>query len=150
MVLVKPHRQTLASWLSAAKVGTVMVLVWAGLRLFPLTRVLSWCENEAGQSSGHPDNRSGTQYAERMAWAAQAVGRRLFGSGPCLVQALALNWFYSRHGIPGRLCIGVAKEGDGRLAAHAWLESGGRVVVGGPEEMLAGFARLPALTREEQ
>ena len=150
-MVINPHRRTLAGWLSAAQIGTIMLLVWAGLRLFPLTRVLRWCGNGAGETLSPKDpGRVDSAYADRMAWAAQAVGRRLFGSGPCLVQALALNWFYSRHGIPGQLYIGVDKEGHGRLAAHAWLESEGRVMVGGPEEMLAGFARLPALTQEGQ
>ncbi len=48
-------------------------------------------------------------------------------------------------GLPAELCIGVAKEGGNRLAAHAWVMSDGRVVIGGSPEDLSRYTRLTAL-----
>jgi hypothetical protein len=48
----------------------------------------------------------------------------------CLTQALTLQLLLARRGHKTRLCIGVDKEGTGKLKAHAWLESNGRILVG--------------------
>jgi hypothetical protein len=46
------------------------------------------------------------------------------------VRALASEYVLGRCGYPSELKIGVAKSAAGELAAHAWLESDGRVVIG--------------------
>jgi hypothetical protein len=67
---------------------------------------------------------------ERIAWAIRVAGRYVPGV-TCLVQALAAQVLLEQEGHPACLCIGVAKDKNGRLQAHAWTESGGKVVVGG-------------------
>ena len=76
---------------------------------------------------------------DELAWSVIAVGKRLRST--CLVDALALQTLLLREGHDASLRIGVAKTDAGRLEAHAWLDSGGRVLVGGPES--ARFAELP-------
>jgi hypothetical protein len=85
------------------------------------------------------------QYRERVAWAASVTGKRLIGDQPCLVQALAVQLLFTRRNIPADLCLGVAKEKDGQLAAHAWVESEGEIVIGGSAEDLSRYTRLPDL-----
>ena len=70
-------------------------------------------------------------------WAVAAAGRRLPGARSCLPQALAARALLESSGRPARLRLGVSREGPFR--AHAWVESGGRVVVGGD---VADFAPL--------
>ena len=67
---------------------------------------------------------------DRIAWAT-ATGSRVVPKGSnCLVRALATGIMLKRYGYPSELKIGVTKPASGRLEAHAWLESGGRVVIG--------------------
>lgn len=47
----------------------------------------------------------------------------------CLMQALAGILMLRRQGHVAELCIGVAKS-NGEFGAHAWVECGGRQVVG--------------------
>jgi hypothetical protein len=51
----------------------------------------------------------------------------------CLVQALAGAAVLKQRDIPVSLVLGVKKHGAGRelLAAHAWLLSGTRCIIGG-------------------
>jgi hypothetical protein len=65
---------------------------------------------------------------DRIVWAASAVDTRLPRS-TCLTRALAASLLLTLHGHPATLRLGVERE-DGELAAHAWLESNGRAVVG--------------------
>ncbi len=65
----------------------------------------------------------------RIAWAVATVSRVVPRGRNCLVRALATGIVLKRYGYPSELRIGVMKP-DGRFEAHAWLESGGSVVIG--------------------
>jgi hypothetical protein len=105
---------------------TVLVLagVALGLRLLSFGTLRSAARSLSRlMASGEPD---------RVAWAVRAAGRRIPGARGCLPQALAGLALLEG----AELRIGVTRE-NGAIAAHAWLEHGGRVVVG----------RLPDLDR---
>lgn len=67
---------------------------------------------------------------ERVTWAIEVTSHYVPGGSNCLVRALASEYILGRFGYPSELKIGVAKGAAGELAAHAWLESDGRVVIG--------------------
>jgi hypothetical protein len=66
-----------------------------------------------------------------IAWAVRVVSRYV-PRATCLTQALAAQVLVERAGLPSRLRLGVALDRGGSFRAHAWLESEGRIVVGGP------------------
>lgn len=68
--------------------------------------------------------------ATRTVWAVRAVGRRLMPERPCLTQALVGRLLLARDGIDATLHIGVTKAED-VLKAHAWLEYGDVIILGG-------------------
>ena len=74
--------------------------------------------------------------------AVPTVGR-LCGA-TCLEQSLALTFVLTAFRVPARLVIGVDRSAD-VLTAHAWVESGGRAVLGGAEA--SKYASLPAAVR---
>ena len=78
---------------------------------------------------------------ERVVWAIRAVGRRTLGDRPCLPEALAGRMMLQRRGYDADLHIGVRKGEKGDLMAHAWLESGQHIVLGGGQSP-ARFQRL--------
>lgn len=75
-----------------------------------------------------------------MAHAARVVPR-----ATCLPQALAAESLLTRGGIAADLQIGVMKTPAGKLLAHAWVESDGRIIVGDLPGGLGAYTRLPAL-----
>ncbi len=85
---------------------------------------------------------------ERVVWAIRAVGRRTLGDRPCLPEALAGRLMLQRRGYEANLTIGVRKDEKGALLAHAWLESGQHIVLGGGESP-ARFKKLVAVGPEE-
>jgi hypothetical protein len=48
----------------------------------------------------------------------------------CFTQALAARTLLRLKGQNTQLKIGVDKEGDDKLAAHAWIEADGRIIIG--------------------
>ena len=68
---------------------------------------------------------------DEIAWAVTAASRYV-PRATCLTQALAAQVLVERAGLPSRVCLGVARGDGASFEAHAWLESEGRIVVGGP------------------
>lgn len=104
-------------------------LIRLGLVLFPFS-TLRVALDMAG--------RRGTLFRfqsseDRVAWAVMVASRRLPLGSSCLTRALAARVMLARRALPARIVIGVAKNTQGSLEAHAWLEYGDRVLIGGPD-----------------
>lgn len=67
---------------------------------------------------------------ERIIRFTVAAGRKLPAMGTCLTQALTVHMLLKRRGYETQLRIGVTKDAGGRFTAHAWLERGGRILIG--------------------
>lgn len=85
--------------------------------------------------------------AHRRAWSdrvACAVARSevALPVGTCLVRALTGYVLLRWRRCPGRVCIGVGWDEGRQLRSHAWLESEGRVLIGGSVD---GLRALPAI-----
>ncbi len=72
--------------------------------------------------------------AECIAWSIAAASRLVPGASNCLVRALAAHRMLSYFGYPSEVRIGASKPAEGKLAAHAWVESQGKVLLGDFEE----------------
>jgi hypothetical protein len=76
--------------------------------------------------------------AERLAWALSAAARWLPFRADCLIQALAADLWLERRDVARDFHMAVSRTGTGTngdagggIAAHAWLEVGGKAVSGG-------------------
>lgn len=70
--------------------------------------------------------------AQRLAQLAAIAGRRGLYANTCLRQALAVQWWLRRRGLPAQLRIGARRNG-GTLDAHAWVELAGMPLAQGPD-----------------
>ncbi len=84
---------------------------------------------------------------DRVAWAV-AVSSRFIPRASCLTQALATKALLSRRSQPAVLRIGVIRNESGEFLAHAWVESNGKVVIGGTNPMPIGYVSLPLVGEE--
>ena len=81
--------------------------------------------------------------ARQVTWAVTKAARYVPGS-TCLARALTTQLLLVRRGQAAEVRIGVAKNSNGRLEAHAWVESYGKVVMGRLRDP-SQFARMPPL-----
>ena len=81
---------------------------------------------------------------EQVRWAI-SVAQRVVPAATCLPQAVAAEALLARAGHPAELRIGVMKTPAGKLDAHAWVESDGRIVVGELPGGLDRYKPLPTL-----
>ena len=114
----------------AAAAHTAIVVL---LRVWPNARVVGWRKPAAG-----PERRA---LQERVAWAVRTVAARTPGSS-CLTAALTADLLLKGHGCDSVLSFGVARPTDAShaLVFHAWIECGGRVIIGG--ETIARYRAL--------
>jgi hypothetical protein len=103
-------------------VGTVRLGLW----VLPFRTLRDFVAHTSASTTVRGD----VETVSRVGWAVTSAARRI-PAATCLTQALAAQYLLRRRGVEARLRIGVARERGERLQAHAWVESGGRVVVGG-------------------
>lgn len=71
---------------------------------------------------------------DKVAWAVIVASPYIPGVR-CLAQALATQVLLERRSYPTQLRIGFTRDKGGQMSAHAWVESEGRVAIGGAGNM---------------
>jgi hypothetical protein len=118
----------------------LMMAVRVGLWMLPFRTLLEATRTLGDRPRGR--NARGGPPVERIVWAVSAADR-VVPRSTCLVRALAAQILLARRGHASQLRLGVAGGSGRAFEAHAWLEEGGRVLIGGPVE--GRYAPLPPL-----
>jgi hypothetical protein len=131
------RRLLLQAWLL---LGALRLALW----LLPFRTIQSLVARLRTQ----PRTEQGPHIAmERVGWAV-AVASVYMPFATCLPQALVAQMLLRRHGYQAQVRIGVAHTESGRLAAHAWVECAGQIVIGGSADAVARYTVLPSLPLE--
>ena len=110
----------------------VVVIVRLALWVLPFKTV-------RGRVAGLRTKKSGQApvsflQVKRLASAVKRASRYV-PMASCLTQALATQVLLKRLGERGILRIGVTKGSEGKFEAHAWIESHGRIIIGGSRDL---------------
>lgn len=103
---------------------TTLAAARLALTLLPLGRV-----ERAFRWRWHRQPKSVAPSVEKIVWAVQRTSEWVPGA-TCLVQAIAALHLLEGAGHEANLTIGTAKTETGQFTAHAWVNCGGRVVLG--------------------
>ncbi|WP_074654884.1 lasso peptide biosynthesis B2 protein [Haloarcula vallismortis] len=119
----------------ALLVASKVLLAVAGLadaeRYFATVSQLLPCHRQSGSP-------------ESVRWAVLTAGSHLPGTYDCLDRALTGSTLLVANGLPHCLRFGVDTQSN-TFEAHAWIESNGRVIIGGVDN----FERFRTLTERE-
>lgn len=77
--------------------------------------------------AGRPPSRD---QLDLVSWAIAAAAHRVPWRADCLIQAMVAARWLRQLEAPWQFHIGVRREPDGQLAAHAWLAVGTKIVTG--------------------
>jgi hypothetical protein len=122
LALSAVQRWTLAK--AAILLGTVRMLLW--ILPYPTARrLLDFPGRRAERLAADPAP------PEDLAWAVGVAAGLVPGGSHCLSQAMALELLLIRRGYPCQVCFGVRRGSEKDIAAHAWLEHNGVVLIGG-------------------
>jgi hypothetical protein len=106
-------------WLLAAR---------AVLLILPFRTIAPYLGNymaRSPQETAIPEDLVGN-----LTWALATASRHLPWECKCLVQAMAGKAMLKRRRVPSTLYLGLTKDGEGVMQAHAWLRCGGEILTG--------------------
>ncbi|WP_427162467.1 lasso peptide biosynthesis B2 protein [Aliinostoc sp. HNIBRCY26] len=115
-------------------------LVNGGLWLLPfsiLRRILD--------RISQPNPKASLTPVHKIIWAVD-VSTNFIPGAKCLARALTCQVLMNQRGDAPELRIGVTKDEEGKLKAHAWLEHQGKVIIGSLSN-LSSYTPLPTLPR---
>lgn len=121
------------------KITGLLLAIRMGLRILPFSVMLRLLSRVARTVPAPPGDAA---YEQRTVRAIARVGSRILGTRPCLVQALATHFLLQRRGISSRIHIGVTKDEHNQLQAHAWVERGETILIGGTDAEIARYTPL--------
>lgn len=138
--------------LLAATIG-LTAFIRLALSILPFRTIKGWAESKAGL----PGTRAMRALVGKtwrgiapgnIAWAVR-IASRYVPAASCLTQALTAQTLLNAAGIENEIHIGVTLQEDtgarkGEFGAHAWVEQGGAVLVGGSERSMR-YARILTL-----
>ncbi len=123
------------------KSAFLVIAIRLGLSLFSFKRILKLVDIENNNFSGIKNKNRVS--LDRITWSVETCGRYI-PKTTCLIKALTAQVLLTRYGYQSKLHIGVAKNGDKNLDAHAWVESQGNILIGNLKD-LSKFAPLSTL-----
>ena len=116
----------------------VVAVTRLGLSLLSYRAMRRWVPKETDEAPASNDE------LRRVSWGVRNAARVVPGAS-CLTQALAAQFLLARLGCRSQIQVGVKQDSEGRVLAHAWLISDGRVVVGGSPREIQGYQFLADL-----
>jgi len=122
------------------KAALLLTAVRLGLLLLPFRTICKFLGRFAKPSSDSDDVKP--SYRDDVIWAVATANKYLPGSSACLQEALIGYLLLRRSGFRASLRIGVSKGNDRELLAHAWVEDGGEIIIGGPRSEVERFKPL--------
>jgi hypothetical protein len=119
--LVKARSFSLADWRLFLEAMATIVTVHVALRMVELPRLVAWATLPSGERHAPCACADVERTATFVAMAGRVTGLQ------CLPRSVALTRLLARRGLTSTLRIGVRHDGE-TLAAHAWVEWGGRAL----------------------
>ena len=123
-----------------------------GVLILPFRWLIRSLDHSPGRVSLPQKGFECSLEAARIGELVARAGRHTPWLSTCLVQVLVVQRLLKARDIPGQLYLGArfdSSEGaPDPLAAHAWLESGGRVVNGG--DNFSGYAVLSCFSWDKR
>jgi hypothetical protein len=110
---------TFQDWLYLARAVSELLIARIRHATRPTGRIIKDLR-AATRASDLPTRAAGIDVA-KVGWAIQAAAARVPWRSDCLPQAMAAHRWLTRTGHHPQLYVGVAKDADGELIAHAWL-----------------------------
>jgi len=103
----------------------------AALLLVPFRRIATHLGQQLMAQNEAPPDLPPPPAARNIAGAVETMSYHTPWESACLAQTIAGKFMLKQRGIPSRLYLGTKKDEAGNLTAHAWLQAGNEIVIGG-------------------
>jgi len=94
------------------------------IRIFSFKRYLNWLQN-------HKEDIPSETIVKEVFYTIRKIDKYAFWTTTCYTQAIAARLIFKRKKIKSEIYLGMTKDENGNLLAHAWTKVGNKVVTGG-------------------
>ena len=100
--------------------------IWAYLmiRIFSFKRYLNWLDNPKQHIKSDKITR-------QVFYTIRKIDKYAFWTTTCYTQAIAARLILKRHNIQSKIYLGMTKDENGHLLAHAWTKVDDQIITGG-------------------
>lgn len=126
--------------------SVLLLFAWGSLAVAPFSRVRTLLVRFGNAGSAVV---VGNPTPARIAATVDVADRFLPGDRTCLVRSMAAETLLRLHAVTPEHRIGVAKQPDGSMKAHSWLEFEDDVLIGDLDD-LSQYEPLPPLDRGDE
>lgn len=134
--IVLPYRERIL----LVQAFVLLALIRLGLGIIPFRWLKALVQWVIAQESRH--EASNFISIDQVNQAIRTATYYLPGQAKCLAQALVTQILLKQYGYDCDLLIGVAKNEQKGLTAHAWIERNGQILIGGNANNLSSFTTL--------
>lgn len=106
-------------------------LTRAAILMLPFAWLAPYLGKSMAESPSDLPSAAMQTYVRKLGWAITLVSRHTPWESKCLVQAIVGKILLRRLQLTNTLYLGVGRDGDNKLIAHAWLRCGTVFVTGG-------------------
>ena len=103
----------------------------AALLTLPFKRIAPFLGEQVEKDDVRETDSPPSNIARRIGWAVDVMSRRTPWESACLAQAIAGKFMLKRRGLTSLLYLGTRKDEAGQFTAHAWLQNGNEILLGG-------------------
>ena len=99
------------------------IWAYAMMRRFSFKRYLNWLDN--------PKNSiDSDEITRQVFYTIRKVDKYAFWTTTCYTQAIAARLILKRNNIQSKIYLGMTKDENGNLLAHAWTKVGDKIITG--------------------
>lgn len=84
-----------------------------------------------GKETPYRTNTCDYEIIKKVSWAVNTISLHTPWESKCLVQAMTAQIMLKRHSLGSTLYLGLSKDSENNMVAHAWLRCGQVLVTGG-------------------
>lgn len=103
----------------------------AVLLTIPFKRIAPYLGQQVEKNDVPKSDSPPSDVVRQVGWAVDVMSRRTFWESACLAQAIAGKFMLKQRRLTSRLYLGTRKDEAGQFTAHAWLQSGNEILLGG-------------------
>lgn len=116
------------------------------LRFVPIARLHPYLGEQGEESPSEPLCHADLRTASHISIRVNRVANRTPWESKCFVRALVAQKLLRKYGLSSTLYLGVGKDENQQMVAHAWIRSGPHCITGEDERdyaVVARFAKYP-------
>ena len=123
-ILIRFFKSSFQSNLLLIEASVYTILAYIIIRVFSFKRYLNWLDNPK-------NNIKSDKFTKEVFFTIRKIDKYAFWTTTCYTQAISARLLLKRKSVRSKIYLGMTKDAEGNLLAHAWTKVGDQIITGG-------------------